>query len=183
MFCKKPVPWKQHDAVPRWRTTVMLSTSRTVDFSSGDCRRSWRSRAVPAAAACASNPLHVRQKAQQGASGRTPASPARRSTHSDRVLPRALYRAWNRGAASFTSRTAMASGEIAVHIVPDLLRGQVHVQLGVGRHGPGMDPGVGASRADISTDCPWSRVSTLSSFPGWCPARLALPAEKKRVPS
>lgn len=32
IFCKKPVPWNVNTMRSRWRTTVMLSTSRTVDF-------------------------------------------------------------------------------------------------------------------------------------------------------
>ena len=39
-------------------------------------------------------------------------------------------------------------GKVAIHIIPDLLRGPAHIQMDAGHHGPGVDSGIGAPGAD-----------------------------------
>ena len=69
--------------------------------------------------------------------------------------------------------------EIAIHIVPDLLRGPAHIQADAGHHSPGVDPGIGAPGADEV-----HRVTLETLQDGFQLAlyrffiRLVLPAEK-----
>ena len=70
-------------------------------------------------------------------------------------------------------------GEIAVHIVPDLLTALRHIQPHRGHHGPGVDAGIGTPRADHIHRCAVQLFQhALQLALDRLPVRLALPAEK-----
>ena len=72
--------------------------------------------------------------------------------------------------------------QIAVAVVPDLLRRLLHVQLGVGHHGPGVNARIGAACADdLHRLARKAGQYRLYFALNGLPVRLALPAEKPRA--
>ena len=69
--------------------------------------------------------------------------------------------------------------QIAVAVVPDLLRGFLHVQLGVGHHGTGVNACIGAACADdLHRLAGQTAQHRFELALNGVPVRLALPAEK-----
>lgn len=72
--------------------------------------------------------------------------------------------------------------QIAVAVVPDLLRRLLHVQLHTGHHGPGVNARIGAARAgDLHRLARQTGQYRLKLALNGLPVRLALPAEEPRA--